>query len=247
MSILPAIFALSSEPHQKDNFRERGFSFRSYSRAYYVDLGRLMGGAIPHNLDPEKNLPTMLSPMRTLGRRFSRPIRRGGTITMLNIITGIASARTGGTAPLTCYAEHWGAHSRKRYSRGRCMPHSLRAISTGMDMSDLSIGGCYGENGLAGEEVSVWVYENTLKIEYQATALSLYSIRLSSDQQQITEVKNPRRLETHFRSPQLDLWQVSDTEWLLALRRPEPGERKKRTKVVAQASQLVLPEFDATG
>jgi hypothetical protein len=95
--------------------------------------------------------------------------------------------------------------------------------------------------------VSVWVYENTLKIEYQATALSLYSIRLSSDQQQITEVKNPRRLETHFRSPQLDLWQVSDTEWLLALRRPEPGERKKRTKVVARASQLVLPEFDATG
>jgi putative transposase len=105
----------------------------------------------------------------------------------------------------------------------------------------------FGENGLAGEEVSVWVYENTLKIEYQATALSLYSIRLSSDQQQITEVKNPRRLETHFRSPQLDLWQVSDTEWLLALRRPEPGERKKRTKVVARASQLVLPEFDATG
>jgi len=105
----------------------------------------------------------------------------------------------------------------------------------------------FGENGFAGEEVSVWVYENTLKIEYQATALSLYSIRLSSDQQQITEVKNPRRLETHFRSPQLDLWQVSDTEWLLALRRPEPGERKKRTKVVARASQLVLPEFDATG
>jgi hypothetical protein len=105
----------------------------------------------------------------------------------------------------------------------------------------------FGENGLAGEEVSVWVYENTLKIEYQATALSLYSIRLSSDQQQITEVKNPRRLETHFRSPQLDLWQVSDTEWLLALRRPELGERKKRTKVVARASQLVLPEFDATG
>ena len=35
-------------------------------------------------------------------------------------------------------------------------------------------------------------------------------------------VKNARRLETHFHSPQLDLWQLSDTEWLLALRRPEP-------------------------
>jgi len=77
-------------------------------------------------------------------------------------------------------------------------------------------------------------------------ALSLYSVRLSPDQQ-ITEVKNPRRLETHFRSPQLDLWQVSDTEWLLALRRPEPGVRKKRSKIVALARRLPLPEFDVTG
>jgi hypothetical protein len=98
----------------------------------------------------------------------------------------------------------------------------------------------------AGEEVSVWVYESTLKIEYQTTALALYSVRLSQDQQ-ITEVTNPRRLETRFRSPQLDLWQLSDTEWLLALRRPEPGPRKKRSKIVALAEQLVLPAFGATG
>jgi hypothetical protein len=105
----------------------------------------------------------------------------------------------------------------------------------------------FGENGLAGEEVSVWVYENTLKVEHQATTPSLYSVRLSPDQQQITEVKNARRLETHFRSPQLDLWQLSDTEWLLALRRPEPGPRKKPSKIVALAEQLTLPGFGVTG
>jgi hypothetical protein len=105
----------------------------------------------------------------------------------------------------------------------------------------------FGENGLAGEEVSVWVYEGTLKVEYQATALSLYSIRLAPDQQQIASVSNARRLETHFRSPQLDLWQLSDTEWLLALRRPEPVARKKPSKIVALAEQLMLPEFGATG
>ena len=104
----------------------------------------------------------------------------------------------------------------------------------------------FGEDGLAESEVCVWVYEGTLKIEYQATALSLYSVRLSPDQQ-ITEVTNPRSIETHFRSPQLDLWQVSDTEWLLALRRPETGPRKKRSKIVALAEQLTLPEFGATG
>ncbi len=105
----------------------------------------------------------------------------------------------------------------------------------------------FGENGLpAGEEVSVWVYENTLKVEHQATTLSLYSIRMD-EEQQITEVKNARRIETHFRSPQLDLWRLSDTEWLLALRRPEPVAHKKPGKVVVLAKQLVLPEFGATG
>ncbi len=105
----------------------------------------------------------------------------------------------------------------------------------------------YGEHGLAGEEVSVWEYEGTLKVEHQATTLSLYSVRLSSDQKQITEVKNARRLETHFRSPQLDLWRLSDTEWLLALRRPEPNPRKKPVKLVPLAQQLPLPIFGTTG
>ena len=106
----------------------------------------------------------------------------------------------------------------------------------------------FGENGLAArEEVSVWVYEDTLKVEYQATTLSLYSIRLSPDQKKIKDVKNARRLETHFRSPQLDLWQLSETEWLLALRRPGLIARKKPSKVVTLVEQLVLPEFDVTG
>lgn len=105
----------------------------------------------------------------------------------------------------------------------------------------------FGENGLpAGEEVSVWVYEDTLKVEHQATTLSLYSVRLSPDQQHMTEVTNARRLETHFRSPQLDLWRLSDTESLLALRRPEPVARKKQNKIVALVEQLTLPEFGAT-
>ncbi len=105
----------------------------------------------------------------------------------------------------------------------------------------------YGEHGLAGEEVSVWEYEGTLKVEHQATTLSLYSVRLSSDQKQISEVKNARRLETHFRSPQLDLWRLSDTEWLLALRRPDPSPRKKLVKPVPLAQQLPLPIFGTTG
>src|SRR5205085_10580206 len=32
----------------------------------------------------------------------------------------------------------------------------------------------FGENGLAGEEVSVWIYEDTLKVEHQATTLPVF-------------------------------------------------------------------------
>ena len=81
----------------------------------------------------------------------------------------------------------------------------------------------FGEDGLAGEQVSIRMYEGTLKLEYQATTLSQYSVALQPDHKHIAEVKRSHRFETYFRSPQLHLWQLSDTEWLLALRRPEPG------------------------
>jgi hypothetical protein len=86
-----------------------------------------------------------------------------------------------------------------------------------------------------------------LKVEYQATALALYELSLEKDTGEITEVKNARRLETRFHSPQLDRWQISQTEWLLALRRPAPVVRKKSNKVVVLAEQLGFPECGATG
>jgi len=46
----------------------------------------------------------------------------------------------------------------------------------------------FGEHGLAGSDVSIWIYGGMLKIEYQATDLALYSVRLSSDKKQIEEV-----------------------------------------------------------
>ena len=105
----------------------------------------------------------------------------------------------------------------------------------------------FGEDGLAGSEVSVWVYEDTLKVEYQTTALSLYSLTFQPDYEQIAEVTQARRIQTPFRSPQLDLWQLSETEWLLALRRPDPAPRRNRSKIVPSARQLPLLDWSATG
>ncbi len=101
----------------------------------------------------------------------------------------------------------------------------------------------FGEEGLAGEQVSIWMYEGMLKVEYQTSTLAEYTVRTTPDHQQIEEVKRARRIETHFRSRQLRLWQASETEWKLFLRQPERQKHPKR-RAPEGITQLFLPEMD---
>ncbi|TMC93405.1 MAG: transposase [Chloroflexi bacterium] len=75
----------------------------------------------------------------------------------------------------------------------------------------------YAESGLAKQEVQVSFYTSTLKIEYQETELAFYTMEWE-DNKRIKEVKNPRLIETGYRSPQLTLWTLGPDEWLLFLR-----------------------------
>ena len=61
------------------------------------------------------------------------------------------------------------------------------------------------------------IYTSTLKIEYQETELAFYTMEWE-DNKRIKEVKNPRLIETGYRSPQLTLWTLGPDEWLLFLR-----------------------------
>jgi hypothetical protein len=89
--------------------------------------------------------------------------------------------------------------------------------------------------------VAVWVYEGTLKIEYQATTLSKYTVELQEDRRHVREVSNPRLADTPFRSPQLTLIDLSPGEWLLYWRTPQrvPARRKQQVLGIVQ-----LPLFD---
>ncbi|HTD19075.1 MAG TPA: DDE-type integrase/transposase/recombinase, partial [Ktedonobacteraceae bacterium] len=99
----------------------------------------------------------------------------------------------------------------------------------------------YAERGLAHQAVAVWVYEGTLKIEYQATTLSKYTVELQEDRRHVREVSNPRLADTPFRSPQLPLIDLSPTEWLLYWRTPQrvPARRQQQVSGIVQ-----LPLFD---
>jgi hypothetical protein len=100
----------------------------------------------------------------------------------------------------------------------------------------------YGERGLARQPVTVWVYEGTLKLEYQAVTLSKYRVELLDDRKHIQDESNPRVAETVFRSPQLTLFDLGPDEWLLYWKAPPYTLRKPR-RAGSQVTQLALFEM----
>ncbi len=99
----------------------------------------------------------------------------------------------------------------------------------------------YGERGLAHSPVTVWVYEGTLKVEYQAITLSKYSVEQQDDHKHLQTVGHPHLADTPFRSPQLTMFDLGLGEWLLYWKTPEyaPAHRRYLDPFIIQ-----LPLFD---
>ena len=93
--------------------------------------------------------------------------------------------------------------------------------------------------------MQVSIYTSTLKIEYQDTELAFYTMGWAKDNTHITEVKNPRLIETGYQSPQLKLWTLGPDEWLLFLKLPDYAARKKRQRK-PETLQLPLPDDGTT-
>src|SRR5438874_10810644 len=99
----------------------------------------------------------------------------------------------------------------------------------------------YGERGLAKAPVTVWVYDGSLKVEYQAVTLTQYTVDLQEDHKHLSQVSHPRLAQTPFRSPQLVLFDLGPGEWLLYWKTPDvaPARRRRRVPGIVQ-----LPLFD---
>lgn len=100
----------------------------------------------------------------------------------------------------------------------------------------------YGERGLAHHQVSVWVYEGTLKLEYQAVTLSKYGVELQEDRKHIKAVSHPRLAETVFRSPQLTLFDLGPDEWMVYWK-AQPYAPRPRKRPGSGMTQLALFEI----
>ncbi len=94
----------------------------------------------------------------------------------------------------------------------------------------------YGERGLARDRAAVWLYGETLTIEFADEPLARYRVRYQPDKAHLSAVEEPLLFETPYRSAQLPLWELSDTEWLKVIQRPPYAPRKPRRAVFEQAA-----------
>jgi putative transposase len=95
----------------------------------------------------------------------------------------------------------------------------------------------YGEHGLAHGRAAIWLYGETLLVEFADEPLAQYSVAYESDRRHLRDVLPRQLFETRYRSPQLPLWNLGDGEWLKVVRGPP---RRQRNKFLSAARQVPL-------
>ena len=107
----------------------------------------------------------------------------------------------------------------------------------------------YGEQGLAGKTVAVWLYEGTLRLDYESVLLARYSIVHEHDGKHISEVSNPRLATTRYRSPQLALFELGPKDWLPYVRLPAYARRKRTAppKLIQLRLPVMTDRLPSTG
>jgi len=76
------------------------------------------------------------------------------------------------------------------------------------------------ERGLSRRRVSIWLREGRLHIAYQVALLAQYAYRYDRKARRLREVDAPQLFKTAYASPQLEFWEIEDTQWHKIARRP---------------------------
>jgi putative transposase len=70
----------------------------------------------------------------------------------------------------------------------------------------------YGELGLAQKHAAIWLYKETLTLEFANQPLAQYVVEYEPGHRQLRAITDRRLFETQYRSPQLSLWALTDGE-----------------------------------
>lgn len=79
----------------------------------------------------------------------------------------------------------------------------------------------YAERGLARQRVAIWLYQDRLYLQYHQALLARYTCRFDRSAKTITHLTHPQLFRSHFASPQSELFELDDKQWLKILKRPE--------------------------
>jgi hypothetical protein len=104
----------------------------------------------------------------------------------------------------------------------------------------------YGERGLAGEPVAVWVWGEDLTVEYATDTLAQYRVTFEADGRRLREVSDLRLLTTRYASPQPFLPSLEEVEWHPA-RRLAPYRPRRRRWAGGQQVPLFPQDSAAIG
>jgi hypothetical protein len=98
----------------------------------------------------------------------------------------------------------------------------------------------YAEQGLSRQRVSVWIYEGQLRIEYRETLVARYRCAYDRRQKRLHDVSHPMVYHTVFASPQLELIELDDAQWLKVQQRAFQRRTPRRTTLSEQLMLAVL-------
>jgi hypothetical protein len=105
----------------------------------------------------------------------------------------------------------------------------------------------YGERGLAGAPAAVWVWDETLTLEYAAETLAQYRVAVEAGGRRLREVDNPRFFTTGHPSPQPFLPRLEELHWHPAQRLAPYRPRQKRLITVQQQRLSLEPQEASAG
>jgi hypothetical protein len=100
----------------------------------------------------------------------------------------------------------------------------------------------YGEEGLARKSTVIWLYGDTLTLEYADTPLTQFTVHFQPDNKHFQQVMDSRQFETLYQSLQGHLWEPDVVEWRMAQRLPDYAPRKHRKRVLGYRQPCLMDD-----
>lgn len=104
----------------------------------------------------------------------------------------------------------------------------------------------YAEAGLARRLAELWIYDDTLSLQFTTTLLARYPVHYQTASHRLLEVGTYQGFPSPYQSPQLYLWQGEDILWHPAYKLVSPPRRSARRRLETLQYRLFSEEAESS-